>query len=144
MSSIGFANLVALRFENSCNNFKTRSVRRDVAQTCCAQGGQWDVQRVIGVAAMRQQLFQQIAKRPYFKALQSLGVMLVVRGDERRSAEIPQHCLVATVQNVVRIQVAVHQPTGVQVLRSRRDAVGDGDDLRGGEGGVGGIHITRA
>ncbi len=70
--------------------------------------------------------------------------MLVVRGDERRSAEIPEQCLVATAQNVVRIQVAVQQPTGVQVLRSRRDAVGDGDDLRGGEGGVGGIHITRA
>lgn len=108
------------RLQYPRNNLKTRPSRRNVVQTCFAQGGQTGAQRVIRVAATRQQLFEQIPKRPHLNALEGLGLLRAVLSSERSRAEVAEKRLLAAEQNVVGIQVAVHQRARADAARLRR------------------------
>jgi hypothetical protein len=66
--------------------------------------------------AARQQFFQQAGEGANFEALQGVGLLRIVRGEKRGGAEIGQQgSALSSVQDVVGVQVAVHQALGVQM-----------------------------
>src|SRR5688572_16315511 len=76
-----------------------------------------------------QQLFQQAAESPCFDLLQRLAV--AIKG--RRAEVTEQAAAVSILQDVVRVEIAMHDPLGVQGPRRLRDAEGDPDDCGRGK-----------
>ena len=93
---------------------------------------------------MRQQLLQQVTKGTRFDALQAVDLPGVMAGVERCGAKVAQQRVCTPYQNVVAVQVAVHQLAVVQVVGSAGDAVGNANGITGAEVGTRCIDVAGA